>query len=214
MVYNTQEEAKNAGSTKYFTGQPCKNGHIDFRYTNTGICYECKRQQAKRDYSIHKERAKSINKKSAIKHKDRVKKNNIDWRSKNRAKSNAIKKRYRDNNIVKCRKQANEYSKRKRLDPYHRLNRNTSKAIWASLKGEKGGRKWQTFVSFTLEELQAHLESKFKDGMTWENYGKYWELDHIKPLDLCSSFEEAWQLSNLQPLESSVNRSKCNRYIG
>ena len=49
--------------------------------------------------------------------------------------------------------------------------------------------------------------------MTWDNYGTYWEVDHIKPLSLCDAFEEAWQLSNLQPLTCSENRSKGNKYV-
>lgn len=53
--------------------------------------------------------------------------------------------------------------------------------------------------------------------MTWDNYGKYWHLDHIKPLswfDLETEFKDAWHLSNLQPLEATENLSKNNRYIG
>jgi 5-methylcytosine-specific restriction endonuclease McrA len=53
--------------------------------------------------------------------------------------------------------------------------------------------------------------------MTWENYGIYWHIDHIKPLswfNLETEFKDAWALSNLQPLEATKNLSKGNRYIG
>jgi len=88
-----------------------------------------------------------------------------------------------------------------------------STAIWRSLKTIKGGRHWETLVAFTLEDLKRHLESQFKNGMAWENYGLHWEIDHKKPLSLCSSFEEAWQLQNLQPLLRAENRAKGNKYI-
>lgn len=39
----TREEAREIGQKWYFTGEPCKNGHIDKRYVNSGVCYECKR---------------------------------------------------------------------------------------------------------------------------------------------------------------------------
>jgi 5-methylcytosine-specific restriction endonuclease McrA len=75
-------------------------------------------------------------------------------------------------------------------------------------------------VSFSLDELKNHLESLWESWMNWDNRGQWkkdiktWHIDHIKPISLCNSFEEAWQLSNLQPLEAKKNLSKGNRYIG
>ena len=45
MKIITREEAKKIGQKWYFTGEPCKNGHVDKRYVNTDICYTCKRIQ-------------------------------------------------------------------------------------------------------------------------------------------------------------------------
>jgi hypothetical protein len=66
----------------------------------------------------------------------------------------------------------------------------------------------------SIVELKAHLEAKFTDGMSWENYGE-WHVDHIKP---CASFEnlgtcpkqqrECFHYSNLQPLWAEDNRQK------
>jgi hypothetical protein len=38
-------EAKSFGLTRYFTGKPCKHGHVCERYTSDGICVECKAQR-------------------------------------------------------------------------------------------------------------------------------------------------------------------------
>jgi hypothetical protein len=35
-----------------------------------------------------------------------------------------------------------------------------------------------SLLRYTKEELIAHIEAKFSDGMTWENYGE-WHIDHI-----------------------------------
>lgn len=38
--------AKQAGEKFYFTGIPCKHGHITTRYTSTGTCTACTKNQA------------------------------------------------------------------------------------------------------------------------------------------------------------------------
>lgn len=65
--------------------------------------------------------------------------------------------------------------------------------------------------------LVAHLESKFKPGMTWENHGPVWHIDHRKP---CAKFDltdpkqqkACFHWTNLQPLFASENCSKRDRY--
>ena len=92
-----------------------------------------------------------------------------------------------------------------------------SKAIWDWLKGNKNYRHWETLVGYTMNDLKSHLEKQFYDDMTWENYGQYWHIDHIIPLSWFKDeldFNEAWKLSNLQPLKKFENLSKNNRYIG
>ncbi len=69
----------------------------------------------------------------------------------------------------------------------------------------------------TIPELKQHLESKFTPEMTWGNWGKYWHIDHIKPLaafDLTNREEllQACHWSNLQPLEATENMRKRARY--
>jgi len=44
----TRAEAKAAGSTRYFTGEPCKYGHLAERTTTSGECAECYRAKRRR----------------------------------------------------------------------------------------------------------------------------------------------------------------------
>lgn len=83
-----------------------------------------------------------------------------------------------------------------------------------SLRGRKGGRKWQELVGYTVEQLVAHLERQFLPGMTWSNRDK-WHIDHIVPLasfEFTSpeddGFKAAWALTNLRPLWSGANVRK------
>jgi hypothetical protein len=87
------------------------------------------------------------------------------------------------------------------------------------LKGVVEPNKVINHIGCSYEELKMHLEQQWKEGMTWENYGKHgWHIDHKRP---CASFElsDEKQLaicshySNLQPLWAHENWSKGGRTI-
>lgn len=67
----------------------------------------------------------------------------------------------------------------------------------------------------------SYIESKFTEGMTWENHGQSnvcdkWQLDHIIPINSATSEEEMIKLnhySNFQPLCETENKSKSDRLI-
>jgi hypothetical protein len=83
----------------------------------------------------------------------------------------------------------------------------------------------------TGKQLADHLESKFTDGMSWENYGRGgWHVDHVRPIShfnftsqTSPEFKKCWSLNNLQPLwettriingvEYTGNLNKNNRLI-
>lgn len=66
----------------------------------------------------------------------------------------------------------------------------------------------------SISDFKIHIESKFTDGMTWENYGKNgWHIDHIIPLckfDLQDEVQlkKACNYTNLQPLWCADNLAK------
>jgi len=90
-------------------------------------------------------------------------------------------------------------------------------------KGNVQHSKKSTFdlLGYTVKELINHFEAKFNKGMSWDNYGSYWQVDHIKPASWFTynsvsddEFKECWSLDNLQPLEKMHNIAKSNNYAG
>lgn len=61
----------------------------------------------------------------------------------------------------------------------------------------------------SYSEVRKHIERQFSAGMSWENYGVIWEIDHVVPLYTATTAEEVHQLfyyMNLQPLVPDANR--------
>lgn len=63
--------------------------------------------------------------------------------------------------------------------------------------------------------LKRHIESRFTDGMSWDNRGQ-WHIDHIVPLASANTEEELIKLchyTNLQPLWAEDNFTKSDKII-
>lgn len=84
--------AKNAGHTHYYTGRPCKHGHVAKRFTSSGYCIACANQ------SYTENRGEKATK-SAQYVKDHPE------------QTLATKARYREKNREKLRKAGREYIK-------------------------------------------------------------------------------------------------------
>jgi hypothetical protein len=99
-----------------------------------------------------------------------------------------------------------------------RINESMGAMIYLALKEKKNGYKWEDLVGYTCEDLMSHLESQFKEGMSWDNKGQ-WHIDHIIPRSHFhfnssedSEFKKCWAISNLQPLWADENLTKSNKY--
>jgi len=128
------------------------------------------------------------------------------------------KKEWAGANKERLRPLKARWMREKLKDPKWKLAAAMKNRMWRELKGAKNGRHWETLVGYPLAKLIKHLEKQFITGMTWENYGSYWHVDHIIPVaafNFCSpsdiDFQKCWSLNNLQPLEAKKNFSKADK---
>lgn len=126
----------------------------------------------------------------------------------------------REEYLLKRQKIRDKRNKQRRCfylkNPSARVRNAIGARIYAALKGRSDGKLFQR-LGYDLKDLMAHLESNFKAGMNWENYGK-WHVDHVKPCNLFNQtnpleFKACWALENLQPLWASENVKKNGKYV-
>jgi len=137
-------------------------------------------------------------------HHQRAKASNRSWYQRHKAKKNA-----RRNQQMKAARARNpgirtRYNLRTRL---------------SNLIRQSGPKKFSVsrdVFLYTAAQLKSHLEKQFTFAMTWANYAKYWEIDHIRP---CADFDltrleeclVCFALKNLRPLPRPINRSRYHK---
>lgn len=142
--------------------------------------------------------------------------------AKNKERASETNKRWRETNREKTRGYGRKKMAKKRSTPQGHLSSRMSAAINLSIhKGSKKRRHWELLVGYTIDQLKAHLEKQFSPGMSWANYGSYWEIDHKIPIRAFNftmpediDFKRCWTLNNLQPLEKTQNRTKSGKLSG
>ena len=129
------------------------------------------------------------------------------------------KKHYR-NNVGKIRVYKKKYeNNRLKNDPIFRISKNVRSRISSFLISNNVNKSNKTFniVGCSPKQLKEHIQSQFKDNMSWENYGYYgWHIDHIIPLSFAKTEEELYILchyTNLQPLWAEDNLKKSNKIL-
>ena len=166
-----------------------------------------KKVSDKRNYNKHKEKKLEYHKKWSEKNKEHLKEYQKKWREENIDKFRQIKRDYERN--------------RKSKDPLYKLISNFRTAIYQVLKecNVEKNKHYFNILQYTPEDLISHLESQFKDTMSWDNYGE-WHVDHILPITYFNivemgddEFMKCWSLDNLQPMWGKENIRKSNKIL-
>jgi len=112
------------------------------------------------------------------------------------------------------RDKVNEYKKQTReKNPNLKISNNIRTRMYQALKGINKHEPTLKLLGCSIKDYKLYLESKFDENMSWDNYGTYWEIDHIKELykfDLSQYTQqmEAFNFTNTQPLLIEENRRK------
>lgn len=236
MKIITRKQAKELGLTRYFTGKPCKYGHISERNTGNGTCQEC-HYTAQKDY--FKKHKKKITEKSRIYRREKYR-NDAEYRRKiresvNKEKESEKHKEYYQKNKERLKEKARKRREEKGHDTeyfrkYMKKRRNTAtgkieiflrnalrRLMIATSKEKEISSK---IIDYSVSDFKKHIESQFLEGMNWDNYGD-WHIDHKIPMKyLIKKYEGFSQkelhgiinrLDNLRPMWATDNLAKSSK---
>lgn len=146
--------------------------------------------------------------------KDRIKTYQKEWNAANKDR----RKEYQAANKDKIRAQQKEYQRYRRATNLNfKIACNLRSRLRHALNGNSKTGSAVRDLGCSIDELKLKFIPLFAIGMSWENYGSLWHIDHIRP---CASFDltdpEQVKLcchfSNLQPLWAADNLAKSDRY--
>ncbi len=178
------------------------------------VCNKCKIERDeslfyKRENGSLRKDCKTCLKEYQKSNKVYIAKKKLEWCSNNKKYLAEFSANWYINNKERANTRNNNYiNSRKQIDMNFKLTRNLRSRLNTSLKkGIKSGSAVKD-LGCSIEEFKTHLESLFKPGMTWDNYGSgkdKWQIDHKEPLfqfDLTNpnQLKKACNYLNLQPI--------------
>jgi hypothetical protein len=170
------------------------------------LCIKCNIEKHEEEFYIGRNQCKKcINEKCKINYICNVESHKERHRQYNKTNKSILREKRRI--YVKNERKSNVLFKLRQ-----NLRRRFSRCI--KLKGT------EKILGCSFEQFRVHIESKFKPGMSWDNYGyNGWHIDHIMPLSWFdvtdpNEVDKANHYTNLQPLWAKDNFIKNNRYFG
>lgn len=103
----SKAQAKSLGIKFYFTGKPCKHGHIAERMVSKSTCRECNRKFGLKYYSENKSKFSEYSKEYRLKNKDQI----AEYRENNKERASKLHKEYYTKNADKEKERSRQWHK-------------------------------------------------------------------------------------------------------
>jgi hypothetical protein len=188
-----------------------------------GYRYDCK--NCRKIYrECNKEHINNNSRKYYNDNKDELQIKNKEYRKNNYILINNQRKEYRtrpeikEHNKQKCKDYLPIRKEKIKMLRKTNLNFKISEILRSKVHKMIKGRQtsYQDIIGCDIDTLKKWIEFRFNENMNWDNLGLYWQIDHILPINGFNfSIENEQRIcfhwTNLQPLESNINKSKSDK---
>lgn len=184
MEFLSRKDARQQNLKRYFDGSTCVHGHTDQRYTSTGHCIVCRKNQGVKQKSSNPEKWKNYRRKRYEANREHEIELGKQWRLKNKERVRSNQENWRQNNIEKTREYlANRRASKKNATP-----------LWLTDEDR-----------FIIKQVYVAAKDKEK------RFGIAYHVDHIIPLqnDKVCGLHVWW---NLQVIPADINYRKSNSF--
>ena len=195
-----RETARSRGLKRYFTGAPCRRGHVCERQTSNTACIECHRQGAQESYTNNRDTALAQKReyRSRSDVRDRAKTYGAMYYERNRDKFSA-------HNAAYYQRNAAAIAERMRSDAGKRPD------VYAERYGRRRAQKLNATPPWLTVEQRIQMLGLYRRARTLTKLtGTKHHVDHIVPLrgKLVCGLHVPW---NLQVIPARENMSKSNK---
>lgn len=220
----SKADAMSASKKTYTLCKPCGKCGTQERYVIKSSCVYCTKERARaqwRDPEYVKKENEVRRLRRASDPEARAKKNaqNKKWADANPEKMEAAIKGWTERNKTRVREKSNAWRREQyKSNPEYRMRCAMSSMVKRILEksGDAKESVAETILGYSKTEFVKHIESQFTKKMSWDNYGKYWQIDHIVPVAHFFRIGEKRPavinaLTNLRPLEAEKNKRKSDK---
>jgi len=205
MKIVTRQEAIKLGLTRYFTGKPCKWGHVSERRTSPPVCVACDRESSRKWRAENKDIFREYLGERRANNKDRISQYSKEYRAGNKSRIRERHRKYCADN----KSQLIEYRRKWRADnkdrvrEYQKENLAYYRAIGAKRRAQSKRATPPWADNSEIIRIYEKAIQATKDTGTQMN------VDHIVPLShpkVCGLHIPG----NLRVISKSENQKKSN----
>jgi len=183
----------------------CSKCSVDLTNARSKYCANCRREKQLESARAYKRQ-----------NKERISEYNAKYKKEHNVEISKYNSQYDKDHRTEIQQRQTEYQRnRRQIDPAFKLAGGLRSKMYKFMNGIQS-QTASNLLCCTKDDFVEWMKFQLKPGMTMENHGSLWHMDHVIPVarfDLTVPEEQqrCWHWSNFQPMNGSENMSKQDK---